>query len=56
MMLLRHVPMFGTLDPDDLQEITGLAGEMRFAPGDDLCVEGEAGDAVFIIVSLCIYY
>ena len=50
MMLLRNVPMFEDLDPDDLQEITEIVDERRFYPGQLLCREGEQGDDVFLIV------
>lgn len=50
MMLLRNVPMFEDLDPDDLQEITEIVDERRFYPGQLLCREGDQGDDVFLIV------
>ncbi len=50
MMLLRQVPMFAPLDPEDLEELAGVVEERRFDPGMDLCREGDAGDAVFLIV------
>jgi hypothetical protein len=50
MMLLRQVPMFADLDPDDLDELAGLVEEHIYAPGGDLCKEGDAGDAVFLVV------
>ena len=50
MMLLRQVPMFADLDPDDLEELAGRVEERRFEAGADLCRQGEAGDAVFLLV------
>lgn len=51
MMFLRQVPMFADLDPDDLEQVGSIAVERQFIPGRDLCVEGERGDDVFLIVS-----
>ena len=42
--------MFAPLDPEDLEELAGVVEERRFDPGMDLCREGDAGDAVFLIV------
>jgi len=50
MMLLRNVPMFGGLAPADLDELASVVVERIFGPGEDLCREGEAGDAVFVVV------
>ena len=50
MMLLRNVPMFAGLDPSDLDELATVVVERMFRPGEDLCREGEAGDAVFVVV------
>jgi hypothetical protein len=50
MMTLRNVPMFQELDPDDLEEVTGIAEERRFVRGDLVCREGEAGDDVFLVI------
>lgn len=50
MMLLRNVPMFAGLDPSDLDELATVVVERMFRPGEDLCREGDAGDAVFVVV------
>jgi CRP-like cAMP-binding protein len=50
MMLLRQVPMFADLDPDDLDELADLVEERIYSAEGDLCKEGEAGDAVFLVV------
>jgi hypothetical protein len=50
MMMLRLVPMFAGLDPDDLEELAGRVEERRYEPGADLCVEGDAGDAVYLLI------
>jgi len=50
LMLLRQVPMFAELAPDDLDEIADVVVERHLQPGQDVCKEGEAGDAVFLLV------
>jgi CRP-like cAMP-binding protein len=50
MMLLRNVPMFAGLVPDDLEELALVVQERIFMPNDDLCREGDSGDAVFVVV------
>ncbi len=50
MMLLRQVPMFADLDPDDLDQLAALVEERHYLVGQDLCAEGDAGDAVFLLV------
>jgi hypothetical protein len=50
MMLLRNVPMFAGLDPNDLDELAQVVMERIFFPGHDLFREGDAGDAVFVVV------
>jgi HEAT repeat protein len=50
MIFLREVPIFGDLDPDDLEEMTGLTAERRFKPGEHLCLEGLGGQEVFVLV------
>jgi len=50
LMLLRQVPMFAELAPDDLEELAQVVVERHFQPGQDLCREGDAGDAVYLMV------
>jgi hypothetical protein len=50
MMLLRNVPLFAGLEPDDLEVLTAIATERRYLPNQDLCREGEESDEVFVIV------
>ncbi|HUS30634.1 MAG TPA: cyclic nucleotide-binding domain-containing protein, partial [Kofleriaceae bacterium] len=50
MMLLRQVPIFTELDADDLEELAHIVEE-RIVMGDkDLFRQGDAGDAVYLIV------
>lgn len=51
MMLLAGVPLFGALEPGDLDELSAIATERRWPAGAELCREGDASDEVFVIVS-----
>jgi CRP/FNR family cyclic AMP-dependent transcriptional regulator len=48
--ILRGVPLFADLDGRSLQAVAILAHEVGFKAGDVLVVEGEAGDAFYVIV------
>jgi hypothetical protein len=48
--LLRQVPMFADLSPEDLEELADEVVELQLPPGAVLCREGDAGEAVFLIV------
>ncbi len=50
LVLLRGVPMFADLSPEDLEDLAGEVIEQHLPPGAVLCREGDAGDAVFLIV------
>jgi hypothetical protein len=50
MMLLRQVPIFAELDADDLEELASVVEERRADPKQTLFKEGDAGDAVYLIV------
>ncbi|MBL9016110.1 MAG: cyclic nucleotide-binding domain-containing protein [Myxococcales bacterium] len=50
MMLIRQVPIFADLAPDDLEELALIVEERRVEPGRDLFREGDPGDAVYLIV------
>jgi len=50
-LLLREVPMFSRLSPEDLEQIAEIAGEQFFSDQAILCREGEPGNMLFIIVS-----
>jgi len=50
-LLLRQVPMFSGLSPDDLERIAEIAEEQLFLDRSLLCREGEHGDALFVITS-----
>jgi CRP-like cAMP-binding protein len=48
--ILRGVPLFADLDERSLQAVAILAHAVAFKAGDVLMVEGEAGDAFYVIV------
>lgn len=50
-LLLRQVPMFSGLSPDDLERIAEIAEEQLFLDQSLLCREGEQGDTLFVITS-----
>ncbi|HEX7998379.1 MAG TPA: cyclic nucleotide-binding domain-containing protein [Pyrinomonadaceae bacterium] len=51
MIALRSAPIFTTLGPESLAELARASREDEYAPGKALCVEGEFGDEVFILLS-----
>jgi CRP-like cAMP-binding protein len=48
--ILRDVPLFAGLDERSLQAVAILAHEAAFTAGDVLMVEGEPGEAFYVIV------
>ena len=48
--VLRAVPLFADLDERSLQAVAILAHEVSFKAGDILMLEGEPGDAFYVIV------
>jgi hypothetical protein len=51
MMLLRQAPLLASLEPADLEELTPIANERRYDPGESLCRQGDEGEEVFLIIS-----
>jgi CRP-like cAMP-binding protein len=47
---LRHVPLFADLDQRSLQAVAILAREIAAPAGEVLTLEGEPGDAFYVIV------
>lgn len=50
MMLIRQVPIFADLAAEDLEELAQIVEERRVEVNRDVFKEGEAGDAVYLIV------
>jgi HEAT repeat protein len=51
MILLRRVPLFEGLDPEDLQRIATTSVERSYANGETLMREGEHDDELVVIVT-----
>lgn len=51
MLLLRRVPLFEGLDPDDLQRVATTAVERTYAEGETVMQEGDHGDELVVIVT-----
>ena len=49
-LLMREIPMFSRLSPEDLEKIAEVAVEQLFPDKSIICHEGEHGDSLFIIV------
>ncbi|HUH97517.1 MAG TPA: HEAT repeat domain-containing protein [Anaerolineales bacterium] len=50
-LLLREVPIFSDLSPEDLKQVADIAREQWLPDGATLCRAGEDGNAMYIIVS-----
>ena len=50
-LLLREVPMFSRLSPEDLEQVAEIAQEQLYSPLALICREGERGSTLFIIVN-----
>ncbi|HUG34065.1 MAG TPA: Npt1/Npt2 family nucleotide transporter [Anaerolineales bacterium] len=50
-LLLREVPMFSKLSPEDLEKIAGIAHEQLFPSRAVICREGDPGNTLYIIVT-----
>jgi hypothetical protein len=50
MIALRTAPIFSQLAPEELAELARASVEEAYPPGKALCVEGEPGHEVFILV------
>jgi hypothetical protein len=50
MLLLRRVPIFERLDPEDLARIAATATERSFGPNENLVREGEPGEELYVLL------
>ena len=48
--LLRNIPMFARIEPSKLKLLAFTSERLTFQSGQDLCVQGGAGDSAFIII------
>jgi hypothetical protein len=51
MIALRSAPVFSKIAPEGLAELARASLEDEFGPGETLCVEGEPGNEVFILLA-----
>jgi Cyclic nucleotide-binding domain/4Fe-4S binding domain len=51
MIALRSAPIFSRIAPEGLAELATSSTEDEFGPGETLCVEGEPGNEVFILLA-----
>lgn len=51
MIALRAVPLFASLAPEELACLAHAGLQRQFSPNDVLCLEGETGDEVFVLLT-----
>ncbi|HYO91001.1 MAG TPA: cyclic nucleotide-binding domain-containing protein, partial [Pyrinomonadaceae bacterium] len=51
MIALRSAPIFSTIAPEGLAELARACREDEYAPSEALCLEGEPGNEVFILLA-----
>lgn len=51
MIALRSAPIFSRIAPEGLAELASASLEDEYTPGETLCVEGEPGNEVFILLA-----
>jgi CRP/FNR family transcriptional regulator, cyclic AMP receptor protein len=49
--LLRNVPLFSSLDDNELESLADEFNERRFSPGDSIALEGSGGLMFFVVES-----
>ena len=49
--LLRNIPLFSNIEPSKLKLLAFTSERLTYAEGQDLVVQGEAGDSAYIIVA-----
>jgi hypothetical protein len=48
---LRCVSVFAALGPEDLEELARSSDERTYQPGEALCIEGQLGDEVYVLLA-----
>ena len=51
MLLLRRVPLFAGLDPEDLQRIAAASVERTYGQGETIMREGDLADELVVIIT-----
>ncbi len=49
--MLRRVPLFSQIDPAKLKLLAFTSERMTFQAGQDLCKQGDSGDAAYVIIN-----
>ncbi len=47
---LRNIPLFSKIEPSKLKLLAFTSERLEFQPGEQICQQGERGDAAFIIL------
>ena len=50
-LFLKQIPLFSRIPGEELARVARIAYEISFAAGEELIVEGDIGDAAYLIVS-----
>ena len=48
--VLRSIPIFAKIEPAKLKLLAFTSERLRFMDGDEICHQGEVGDAAYIIL------
>ena len=48
--LLRSIPLFSKIEPSKLKLLAFTSERLTFAENQDLCVQGDMGDAAYVII------
>lgn len=48
--VLRSIPLFSKIEPAKLKLLAFTSERLNFMPGDELCHQGDVGDAAYIIL------
>lgn len=48
--VLRSIPLFAKIEPAKLKLLAFTSERLSFLPGDELCRQGDVGDAAYIIL------
>jgi len=49
--VLRSIPLFAKIEPAKLKLLAFTSERLQFMPGDELCRQGDVGDAAYIILA-----
>ena len=49
-LVLRRIPLFATLEPEDLLQVAAIADERSYADGETLGAQDELGDEMHVVL------